>query len=224
MQKVKVCLEPNHQKMMKKKMAQLSRDNVAGRRGAPIELMLEPENAKKLMKAQRYGKGARIQLSDAEIDGSGLFDFFKKAGRTIKKGWNAWKDSDLKKDLSAPIRKGLKGVVNTAADAASAVAPGFVGDAIDFAQDRDWGDRAVDFIGDKTGAFGLRDPYKTMQPGRFDRRIPQAMVPGQLPDAYRPAAWSGFGRAAPQHMYGGFAPWYGGGCPTCKGGGFRSIM
>jgi hypothetical protein len=134
---VKVSLsQPQLRKLINGHAVQIA---AAHLNGGNIPLMLEEANYKKVLKAQRSGKGVRIAMSPSEIEASGIKDWLKKAWNKIK-----------------PIFRGaLKQVVHLADNVP------LVGEL-----SQRYGDKAVDSVGDKTGAYGLRQYVKPAKRGR----------------------------------------------------------
>jgi hypothetical protein len=52
---------------------------------------LHPDNVEKLIKAKKNKKSARITLSESEIEGSGIKEFFQGVGRFFKNNWGTIK-------------------------------------------------------------------------------------------------------------------------------------
>ncbi len=52
---------------------------------------LHPETQKKLLKAHRAKKGARVHITPAELEGTGLMDVIKKVGSFVQKHGNVLK-------------------------------------------------------------------------------------------------------------------------------------
>jgi hypothetical protein len=118
--------------------------------GRPIQISAEnlhkgthtihvhPENHKKIQKAKRVRKGVRLHLSHHEMEGSGLFDFLRNAWNTVK---NKVIDTQFYQNTVRPIAKqGVNQLIDTFVPAPA----------------RDIAHKGADFVGDKTGAFGLR--------------------------------------------------------------------
>jgi hypothetical protein len=117
----------------------------------PHFLLLHPHKAKKVHHAKRHKKGVRLHLSDEElhhtIEGGGFGDFINKlknAGQWLKSNII---DSSFYQSAIKPIARQL---VN---QGLSAAAPR-LGAAAPIAQ------QAVDAIGSKTNAFGMRKHHK----------------------------------------------------------------
>ncbi len=91
-------------------------------------------------KASKNNKGARLGLSAKEIHncmGTGLFDWIKNAWNTVK---NKVIDTPFYQQTVRPIaRQGVNQLFDIFVPAAA----------------RDVAHKATDFVGDKTGAFGL---------------------------------------------------------------------
>lgn len=110
--------------------------------GLSVDLALAPRNFAKLEKAKAREKGCRISLTKQEVEGSGLLDLLKKGVKGIKKGLALSKKHLGKKKTREILTEGVKAVAK--------FAPGpLPGLANEFADD------LVNFVGDKTGAFGV---------------------------------------------------------------------
>jgi hypothetical protein len=112
-------------------------------------LILEKKSATKVRRAQRTGKGCRIQLSPMEMEssGEGLKEFWeglKNAGKWVKE-----------KIIDTPFyQQNVKPLVRQAVDAGVALAAPRLGPASDIAK------KGVYAIGEKTGAYGLREDFQ----------------------------------------------------------------
>lgn len=127
------------------------------RRGHPIQLSagalhknthmihLHPENHKKVMRAKKAKKGVRIHLGEHELHASGFFDKLKDFGQKVKKGFQVVKE----KVIDTPFyQQTIKPLARKAVDMAI--------DTYVPAPYKDVAHKAENFVGDKTGAFGLK--------------------------------------------------------------------
>lgn len=141
MPEVRVTISKNQaDKIRRGHPIQLSRSALSG---GNIPLVLHPENHKKVMKAKRLRKGVRLQLSPSEIDasGEGLKELLEKGKKFIKEH-----GPQVRKILTKGLKKAIPAMAN-------AINPGLA-PAANVLADR-FADDLVDFVGDKTGAFGL---------------------------------------------------------------------
>lgn len=169
MEKVHMRLTmPQAKKLLSGGMIQLTPDALADEQHW---LILETPQAKKVHKAKRAGRGVRIRLTPREIEesGAGIMDFFNKlkdAGRWMKE-----------KIIDTPFyQSAVKPLVRSAVDTGlTAIAPK-LGIAAPSAK------MAVDELGKRTGAFGIRkggmlaDDYSN-----FLNSSHPAMKPYQMP-------------------------------------------
>jgi len=110
-------------------------------------LILEKKTANKVRRAQRAGTGCRIQLSPQEMhhSGEGIMDFFNK----IKEGAQWVKNKIIDTPFyQQNIRPTAKNLVNQGIDT-FVPAPG-----------REIARKASDFVGEQTGAFGIREDFQ----------------------------------------------------------------
>lgn len=92
---------PQLLKLLKGRMFQMKHHQLLG---GPHVLNLHHENMKKVQKAIKGKKGVRLQLSDYEIEGSGLKDVLKKGVRLAK---DVIKSDIYQKNLKPLVHKGL---------------------------------------------------------------------------------------------------------------------
>ena len=140
MESVKVSLSQNQ--LSKIKRGQPIQISAAGLKGGNLVLKLQPNNMKKVKRAIKNSKGVRIQLSNEEIEGSGILDLLKKGAKIVKKGFDITKKTLGKKKTRELLTQGIR--------AASKLAPAAVSHLAD-----EYADDLVNWVGDKTGAFGI---------------------------------------------------------------------
>lgn len=170
-------------------------------------LMLHPHKAKKVHHAKRHRKGVRLHLSDEELQhtmhGGGFGDFINKlknAGQWIKSNII---DSSFYQSAIKPVARQL---VNTGL---SMAAPR-LGAAAPLAQ------QAVDAIGSKTNAFGMRKHKKEAhhRSGFSEFAAASAVMPTpfQNPGAFTayPTPSTGDGMASHHHYHHYYYPHHGG--------------
>jgi hypothetical protein len=133
------------QKAMRGQTVQIKHEDI----GVGHDFELHPMTVKKIMTAHKKGKGVRIILSQEEIEGSGILDFFRDIGKKIVDGaqWVKTKVIDTP-FYQQTVRPVAKAVVSQAYDSVIRPAlPSSLGDK---------GKDIVNLVGDKTGAFGVR--------------------------------------------------------------------
>lgn len=135
---VALSLSPeNMKKLAKGHTIQLKHSQIAPGAQHKHKLVMSKKNAMKIMRAGRNGKQVRLSLSSDEIEGSGVLDWFKKAGRFVK---DKIIDTQFYQDNLRPLaRKGVDMLVDSFVPVPA----------------RDLARKGVDFVGDKTKAFGL---------------------------------------------------------------------
>ena len=148
---MRISLEQKHKRLLKGATIQLKPEHLQGKLGDLVELALSPKKLKTLERAKLRGKGCRLCLTDEEIEGAGLRDFFKKFAKGAKKVGKFYKEH-LKKDLGPILKRGTKAALD-AGLAAITVAQPELAPATAFLESE--ADAITDFIGDKTGAFGI---------------------------------------------------------------------
>lgn len=149
MQQVELSLTPEQaKKLMKGKLVQLSKKSL---QGSGNWIALHPHTYKKVMKAKMSGKGIRITLmpDEMEASGEGLKDLLNRAGRWVKK--------EYRENIAPLVKKGVREALTAAEAGLSTVAPElapFIGMA-----EKKYGDKLVEKIGQKTGAYGMMGGY-----------------------------------------------------------------
>ncbi len=115
--------------------------------GSGIDLKLHPMNVKRLQQAQRRNKGARLVMSQEEIDASGLKELLQKGFKAVKKyvGEEVKRRGGTRKVLTDVLEKAIPA-------AAAAINPKLAPVAKQLADN--YADDLVDFVGDRTKAFG----------------------------------------------------------------------
>lgn len=147
-----VSLEPKHNKIMKGGAIQLSKSHLSGTCGHRIEMPLKMRALKRLQKAQREGRQARLSLADVDmeqIDGEG----FKKFWGNLKSGAKAVKGvytKHLKKHLGPLLENMAKQTLDQGISALNTAVPG-----ISKLTDKIPRDKLIDKFGDLTGAYGM---------------------------------------------------------------------
>ena len=196
MEEIPVRISQNQARKSKSgKAIQLAYPQLSG--DANIKLVLHPANAKKVKRAVRNQKGCRLILSPEEIQGSGIFDFLKNAGKWLKK--NVVDTEFYQKNVRPIARELVKTGVSMIPGPQLA---------------RDVATKGTEYLSEKTGAFGMRgrgrpsglksDRSDFLNPNHptFDSK-PPSRPPGLAGSSFR---LSGKGKCS--------------NCPTC-GGSFR---
>lgn len=129
--------EPQIKKLVKGQAVQLKANMV----GSGIPLALDKRNARKIKRAVAQGKGARLRMAPHEIDGSGLWDFIKKAVKVVNKVIPI-------KDIAKSAAKVVLPAVATAVGGPGAGA--VVSNVVD-----KYGDKAIDTVANVAG-LGVR--------------------------------------------------------------------
>lgn len=120
----------------------------------PHKLILHPETAKRIRAAAKRQRGIRIALTQEEVHGSGLFDWLKQAGSWLKSNII---DTPAYQKVAKPI---VRELVNSAVE-------NFVPAGVA----RDTARKASDFVGEKSGAFGLKQKARTCNIGNYSPLI-----------------------------------------------------
>jgi hypothetical protein len=106
-----------------------------------VVLKLHPAHVKRIDDALRRKKGLRLQLSQGEVQASGLFDWLRDAGNWVKKNVI---QTDAYQKFAKPL---VKNLVDRGATALKAVVGNDdINNAID---------KGVNYVGQQTGAYGL---------------------------------------------------------------------
>jgi len=119
-------------------------------------LKLTPQHVQMLEKAMLKGKGKKVALCKEEIEGSGLWNWLKKAGKTAKKvakaGAKIYRE-ELRDKVGDKVREGLvKGLDwSTDALAANPFTAKF-GVPLNVIEEK-YGPKVVDYLGQKAGLF-----------------------------------------------------------------------
>lgn len=167
--------------------------------GAHHKLVLHPENAKKYHRAKRQRKGVRLHLSPEEIHASGLMDWLKKGFEFVKEKVvpTVQKIYEPLKPILAPIiRQGTEQLVQKGISKVGAKNK-FLGDVAS-----QLAPSAIEALGSKTGAFGLRKHMihgsgtGTMSP-ILSPLHPAMMTPRSRPPAPSVPPVGGFGVRKP---------------------------
>lgn len=132
-------------RLMKGHAIQLKHEHIGRGRH---HLMLHHENAKKLQRAHRAGRGARVQLSHQEMEasGEGLREFFKKIGDFYS--------NKIKPYVGPVLKQTIRALKDTAKGTAKKIAPFLEQEIESF--DQRYGEPAVEKLGKLTGAYGLK--------------------------------------------------------------------
>lgn len=138
-------------KLIKGNVVQLSKKALQG--GANW-IALHPASYKKAMKARKAGKGIRLKLDPSEINasGEGLWDLLKKGGKKAKQFY----DKHVKPTVGPMIKKGAKEALRLVEKGIETMAPELT-PIVEAAHDH-WGDRLIDEVGRRTGAYGMIRP------------------------------------------------------------------
>jgi len=156
-----------YQKLCRGHPIQLASHQISGQ-GLKNQIAVHPTTAKKIHTARMKQKGVRITMTPHEMEcsGEGLKEFWdklKNAGQFIK---NKIIDTPFYQQTIRPIAKNL---VNQGIDT-------FVP-----APARDVAHQASSFVGEKTGAFGIRA-------GKRRGRKPKATHPAMVPSSHQTMA------------------------------------
>lgn len=148
-QRITLHFEPHHAKKLLsgKGVCQLSHTHLAGRKGVPIEVDVPRHVATRLRKASQMGKASRVRMD--EMGGEGIKEWFQNLGRKIKDGYEK-----IKPAVAPLVKQGVGRLVDMGADVAKPFLPSQVNQLI-----QDNKGKAVDFIGQQTGAYGLLPVY-----------------------------------------------------------------
>lgn len=153
MSEFKVALTPrNVSRLRNGHIVQLKADQIGGAVPHTHVIKLSGVYAKKLTTAQKKKVGAKIQLSKQEIEASGLN--IKDVGRALKKVADVYK-KNIKPIVGPAIRDGLTKAVKVGLPAAAIAvgAPELAPVASAIADQL--GSKAVNALGDVTGAYGV---------------------------------------------------------------------
>lgn len=183
-------------------------------------LKLTPQHIQMLEKAMLKGKGKKVALCQEEIEGSGILDWLKKAGRTAKKvakaGAKIYRE-DLRDKVGDKVREGLvKGLDWTTDALAANPFTAKVGVPLNVLEEK-YGPKVVDYLGQRAGLFSeeqAKEAKERMGRGfavgggfAYGGGRPMMIQPAVMPPSYVPG--SGFA------VGGGFA--YGRGVSDCFG-------
>ena len=148
-ERVTLYFEPHHAKKLLsgKGVCQLSNSHLSGKKGIPLEVQVPRHVATRIRKAHRMGKASRIHMH--EMGGEGIKEWFQNLGRKIKSGFQA-----VKPALAPLIKEGVGRLADMGADAVKPFLPSQVNQLI-----QDNKGKAVDWIGQQTGAYGLLPLY-----------------------------------------------------------------
>ena len=120
--------------------------------GVPI--FLKPEHVKKITQARMKGRGCKMCLDDQELEGSGILDWLKKAGKTAAKlakaGAKVYRE-DIRPVVGSKVKKAVRGAVDKGTDALAVAFPK-VGVPLNVLDEK-YGDRVVDWAGRKAGLW-----------------------------------------------------------------------
>ena len=154
----KVALTPrNISRLRNGHTVQLKADQIGGAVSHTHVIKLSGVYAKKLTLAQKKNAGTKIQLSKQEIEASGLNA--RDIGRALKKVADVYK-KNVRPVVGPAIRDGLTKAVKVALPAA-AVAIGAPELApVASAVANQFGSKAVNALGDVTGAYGVKGKKK----------------------------------------------------------------
>jgi len=132
-------------KLVKGKPIQLSHSALS--QGHNVEMKVHPMTYKKIQRALRNKKGSRIQLSEQEIMASGILDWLKNAASWVKKNVI---DTPFYQEKIRPIARDL---VKTGVS----MIPGPQ-------LARDVAQRGVDYLSEKSSAFGMPSNRRRKNP------------------------------------------------------------
>lgn len=214
---MKLSLEPKHRRLLKGHTVQLKPEHLEGKLGDVIDLVLDARKMKMLTKAKARGKGCRLHLTEEEIEGSGLKEFFAKVKKGLKTAGKFYK-KHLKEDLGPILKKGVKTALDAGVVALSAAQPELA-PGLAVLNDK-LGDKIVQTIGDTTGAYGMMCCPSCAGRGMVGGAMgcpPERFGSNAIyvnPAVSAPQYWPGFGMP-PQYVS------YGGAMHT--GGSFRAI-
>lgn len=145
------------------KSVQLASHQIGGK---GVKVKVSPLKHSTLMSAKASGKGARIKLDESELEqsGDGLFSALKKVGKVLK-------DSGIARDvIKATTKKALPAVARKlGGEKAGAKASSLVGK---------YGDSVIDAVGNETGGFGIRPAGMGM---RYGGMVSALQFIGQAP-------------------------------------------
>jgi len=108
--------------------------------GSGVSLKLDPKKARKIMRRAGNNKGIRLQMTEDEIMGSGLWDLIKSGLRAVNK--------------VIPLRGIAKAAAKTVLPALATAVGGPAAGASVASLTQKYGDKVIDAVGDATG-FGV---------------------------------------------------------------------
>lgn len=112
--------------------------------GKGVKVKVSPAKHSTLMSAKHSGKGCRLKLDESELEqsGDGLFSALKKVGKVMK-------DSGIARDvIKATTKKALPAIAKkVGGEKAGKKASSLVSK---------YGDKVIDAVGEETGGFGFR--------------------------------------------------------------------
>jgi hypothetical protein len=148
-ERITLHFEPAHAKKLLsgKGVCQLSADHISGKKGVPLEVEVHRSVATRLRKASRGKKASRVRID--ELGGEGIKEWFQNLGKKIKDGYQK-----VKPQLAPLIKQGVGKLADLAQDASKPFLPAQVNQLI-----ADNKQKAVDFIGQQTGAYGVMPLY-----------------------------------------------------------------
>jgi hypothetical protein len=162
---------PQIRRLAQGKAVQLKHADIHHPQG--VHVALRQRQATKLHRAHLQGKGARLRIDPDQLGASGLLDWIKDAGRWIK---DKIIDSDVYQKTLRPI---AREAVNRGIQTASALAGPFSKEAQQVLQS------GANYIGDRTGAFGLKSLGKRGLPNNPAPQMPPPGVPSMEPSRGR---------------------------------------
>lgn len=133
-------------------------------KGGKINLVLHPENMKKMSKAAVRGRGVRIMLSPEEIAASGLMDWLKGAFKFVKE-----KVIPTAKTIYEPLKPFLAPLIKQGVQTAAEAGIQKLGAKSPFAADvaKQLTPGLIDLAGQQTGAYGVKKRAKKAKKAPF---------------------------------------------------------
>jgi hypothetical protein len=122
--------------------------------GGEVEVAMRPHKMKRMMKNHEQGKRYRMELDDEEMQGGSLKSFLSGVKNTAKKLYSQYQ-RHIKPTAGPKIRSGLKKGIHAGLEIGAATTgdPEAVALANAVATQLEG---LVDWLGNKTGAFGMR--------------------------------------------------------------------
>jgi len=133
------------------------------------KVVLSRHKAHKIHHAHRHHKGVRLHLDEHEIEASGFKDFARKVGRLYKEHVRPIIGPRIRKTLTSNLER-----------------LGAIGGPLGYEVAKHVAPKLVNWVGDKTGAFGLKKHH----PARH--RKTHAHLPLHHTKGHREGTYSGF--------------------------------